>query len=87
MGIYYICPDVISLVYELQENTLPETLQDAGMSAGQIKRFMELFRQRRVREEVKLLKEHRAMILAQLHVCQDELYCIDYMTHNIEKEL
>ncbi len=75
------------MVYELQENTLPETLQDAGMSAEQIKRFMELFRQRRVREEVKLLKEHRAMILAQLHVCQDELYCIDYMTHNIEKEL
>ncbi len=75
------------MVYELRENTLPKTLQDAGMSAVQIKRFMELFRQRRVREEVKLLKEHRAMILAQLHVCQDELYCIDYMTHNIEKEL
>ncbi len=73
------------MVYELQENTLPETLQDAGMSAGQIKRFMELFRQRRVREEVKLLKEHRAMILAQLHVCQDELYCIDYVAHNLEK--
>ncbi len=73
------------MVYELRENTLPETLQDAGMSAGQIKRFMELFRQRQVREEVKLLKEHRAMILAQLHVCQDELYCIDYVAHNLEK--
>jgi len=66
---------------------LPETLQDTGMSAGQIKRFMELFRQKRVREEVKLLKEHRAMILAQLHAYQDELYCIDYVTHNLEKEL
>ncbi len=75
------------MVYELQENTLPQTLHDAGMSAGQIKRFMELFRQRRVREEVKLLKEHRAMILAQLHVYQDELYCIDYVTHNLEKKL
>ncbi len=73
------------MVYELQENTLPETLRDAGMSAGQIKRFMELFRQRRVREEVKLLREHRAMILAQLHLCQDKLYCIDFVAHNLEK--
>lgn len=75
------------MIYELQENTLPETLQDAGMSAGQIKRFMELFRQRQVREEVKLLNAHRAMILAQLHVYQDELYCTDYVTRNLEKEL
>ncbi len=73
------------MVYELRENTLPETLQDAGMSAGQIKRFMELFRQKRVREEMKLLKEHRTMILAQLHACQDELYCIDYVAYNLEK--
>lgn len=66
---------------------LPMALRDAGCDTQTAERIMALEDERATREELRLLKEQRRKLLADLHTAQRAIDCLDYVVSAIQKRL
>lgn len=66
------------------EQLLLRNLKDAGCDDSMIKRYLELGRDGRTKEQMRLLSLHRASLLDRLHVSQQMIDCLDHLIYQIE---
>lgn len=72
---------------EIPEMTrLLRNLKDAGCVQEDIERFLELEQEGKSREQLRLLSLHRAHLLDQLHVSQQQIDCLNYLIYNIKNK-
>ena len=61
-------------------------LEDAGCNRVQIAKFLELEEQQKRKEQYRMLKQHKAFLLEELHQDQYKIDCLDHMVYTMEKE-
>ncbi len=66
---------------------LPTALRDAGCDTQTAERIMALEDERATREELRLLRDQRRKLLADLHAAQRAIDCLDYVVSVIQKRL
>ncbi len=66
---------------------LPTALRDAGCDTQTSERIMALEDKQATREELRLLKDQRRKLLADLHAAQRAIDCLDYVVSVIQKRL
>ncbi len=66
---------------------LPTALRDAGCDTQMAERIMALEGKQATREELRLLKDQRRKLLADLHTAQRAIDCLDYVVSVIQKRL
>ncbi len=66
---------------------LPTALRDAGCDMQTAERIMALDGRQATREELRLLKDQRRRLLADLHTAQRAIDCLDYVVSIIQKRL
>lgn len=65
-------------------NEILQNLIDAGCDEKTITSFKSC---KSVRDELRLLEKHRAALLDRSHVVNRQILCLDYLVHNLEKEM
>ena len=68
-------------IFRIQRN-----LSDAGCDDAQIVYFLELEQKQQRKEQYQFLKQHKALLLKELHRDQYKIDCLDYMVYIMEKE-
>lgn len=71
----------------LTEREIHEALQDAGCPDELVRQYMELTQKRRMRECFRLLEHYRQEVLDGIHVEEKKIYRLDYLRHQLRKEL
>lgn len=66
---------------------LPTALRDAGCDKQLAERILALDGERATREELRLLKEQRRKLLADMHTAQRAIDCLDYVVAVMQKRL
>ncbi len=66
---------------------LSTALRDAGCDTQTSERIMALEDKQATREELRLLKDQRRKLLADLHAAQRAIDCLDYVVSIIQKRL
>jgi len=66
---------------------LPTALRDAGCDKQTAEQIMELDGRQATREELRLLKDQRRKLLADMHTAQRAIDCLDYVVSIIQKRL
>ena len=61
-------------------------LSDAGCDESQIEHFLKMEQQKDRQAQYRLLSQHRASILEELHQEQYKIDCLDYMVYTMQKE-
>lgn len=61
-------------------------LKDAGCDAETIENYMKCCDCGEVQKKEKLLEKHRKSLLEDLHQCQKEIDCLDYLIYREKKE-
>ena len=67
------------------KEAIEQNLRDAGCDEKCICRFMEDMEEKREKEGLKLLQNHRRKLLDALHREQKHIDCLDYLVYTIEK--
>lgn len=67
------------------QGILFENLQDAGCGTELVQTCMELARERKQGELVRLLSRHKKALLNSMHGCQKSIDCLDYLLYRISK--
>lgn len=73
-------------------NEIPEAdrllrnLSDAGCDEVTIQKYLQLQKEGKRHEQLRLLSMHRASLLDQVHVSQYKIDCLDYLVYEIKKE-
>ena len=60
-------------------------MKDAGCSEETIKRFLLCYQAGDIKGELKVLSNHRRVLLDEVHKGQKEIDCLDYLVYQIEK--
>ena len=68
------------------EADLIRNLKDAGCPEQLISSFMDLYRNGRVKDGLRLLQQHRRALLDGVHAEERKINCLDYMVYHLEKE-
>lgn len=63
---------------------LLRNLKDAGCSEDMIQKYLELQKEGRQQEQLRLLALHRALLLDQVHISQNRIDCLDYLIYTIK---
>ncbi len=61
-------------------------LEDAGCGADIIERFVCLEKDKKTKEQLRMLTRHRHRLLDNAHKAQKELDCLDYIVRLLKKE-
>ena len=69
--------------YPQTDQLLIRNLKDAGCKEADIQRFLQLGKEGKQREQLRLLTMHRATLLDQLHVSQRQIDCLDYLVYQM----
>jgi hypothetical protein len=67
-----------------QKHTI-QNMKDAGCSEDTINRFLLCYQAGDVKGELKVLSNHRQVLLDEVHKGQKEIDCLDYLVYQIEK--
>ena len=60
-------------------------MKDAGCSEDTINRFLLCYQAGDIKGELKVLSNHRRVLLDEVHKGQKEIDCLDYLVYQIEK--
>lgn len=72
---------------EIPEMTrLLRNLKDAGCDEAMIQKYLQLQKEGKQQEQLRLLSLHRAALLDRVHVSQNMLYCLDYLVYTMKRE-
>lgn len=78
----------------MEENPLEwkaiRILEDAGCDEETVRRYCELeaYQGRQsiaCKEQIRLLRKHRRLLMDQLHRCQQQLDCLDYLLYRMRE--
>ena len=69
-----------------EEERLLRNLNDAGCDEDIIKRYLQLQKEGKRQEQLRLLSIHRLSLLDRVHVSQNMIDCLDYLVYEIKKE-
>lgn len=69
-----------------KERTI-QNMKDAGCSQDTINRFLICYQAGDIKGELKVLSNHRQILLDEVHKGQKEIDCLDYLVYQIEKGL
>ncbi len=69
-----------------KERTI-QNMKDAGCSQDTINRFLICYQAGDITGELKVLSNHRQILLDEVHKGQKEIDCLDYLVYQIEKGL
>lgn len=69
-----------------QPEALRQTLQDAGCDEKTVERYLDLEREGRTQEQLRLLAVHRRLLLEAIHSRQRQIDCLDYLVFQMERE-
>lgn len=69
-----------------EEDRLLCNLKDAGCNTGIIEKYLQLHKAGRQQEQLRLLAQHRASLLDQVHVSQHMIDCLDYLMYTVKNE-
>lgn len=64
---------------------LTQNLVDAGCSETEQMQFLQLEREGRRPEQLRLLRAHRAALLERLHADQRQIDCLDYLIYQMDR--
>ena len=68
------------------QTRLIRNLKDAGYDDKIIQRFLQLQKEGRTKEQLRLLAMHRAELLDRVHISQSMIDCLDYLVYSIKNE-
>ncbi len=71
---------------ERSEEEIIQNLRDAGCGEETILRYLECHSLGESRKKKKLLAKHRESLLEDLHQCQKEIDCLDYLIYRDRKD-
>lgn len=63
-----------------------QNLLDAGCGPEVVRRCMDLSRDEKRAELLRVLSRHRRTLLDTIHRDQERIDCLDYLVHRLEKE-
>ncbi|MCH1983877.1 hypothetical protein MCG98_15000 [Ruminococcus sp. OA3] len=69
-----------------EEERLLRNLNDAGFDEAAIRRYLQLQKEGKRQEQLRLLSIHRLSLLDQVHVSQHMIDCLDYLVYEMKKE-
>lgn len=69
-----------------EEERLLCNLNDAGCDEAIIRRYLQLQKEGKRQEQLRLLSIHRLSLLDQVHVSQHMIDCLDYLVYEMKKE-
>ena len=67
----------------VNKQEIVQNLKDAGCTSEFTERF---FMTAEIKEQMKMLAEHRMIVLQRIHKYERQIYCLDYLVHQIGKE-
>ena len=70
--------------YQTKE-AIEQNLRDAGCEEGCIREFMQDLKQDRMQAGLRLLNQHRRLLLDAMHREQKRIDCLDYLLYQIRK--
>ena len=70
---------------EFDEDKLISTLKDAGMDLHIISEFINSLNSGYYEKSKKILLRQRIELLSRIHDGQDKLYCLDYLTRELDR--
>ena len=70
--------------YQTKE-AIEQNLRDAGCEEGCIREFMHDLEQDRMQAGLRLLNQHRRLLLDAMHREQKRIDCLDYLPYQIRK--
>ncbi len=68
-----------------KDESLIQNLKDAGCEACMITDFMANMDRGKIAEGIKLLQNHRAFLLMNIHKGQKQIDCLDYLIYQMKK--
>ena len=68
-----------------EEERLLRNLKDAGCDDAKIEKYLELEKQGKQQEQLRLLSLHRASLLDRVHLNQNMIDCLDYLIYSKKK--
>ncbi len=66
-------------------NKTVQNLEDANCNSDLISKFLEYEKENQTAEQLKLLTNHRKILLDSLHKNQKQIDCLDYLIFNIKQ--
>lgn len=69
-----------------EDERLLRNLNDAGCDKATIKKYLQLQKEGKRQEQLRLLSMQRASLLDQVHVSQHMIDCLDYLLYEMKKE-
>ena len=69
----------------VNKNKTVQNLEDANCSSDLIFKFLEYEKENQTAEQLKLLTNHRKILLDSLHKNQKQIDCLDYLIFNIKQ--
>lgn len=68
-----------------EKERLLRNLKDAGCDNATVETYLELERQGKQQEQLRLLSLHRATLLDRIHLNQNMIDCLDYLIYSKKK--
>lgn len=66
------------------KNEVIQNLKDAGFDETLIEQFMSLYEFERPTAYMRLLRKYRCDLLSDMRVCQEKLFCLDYLIRKLD---
>lgn len=70
----------------INEEELIQNLIDAGCDNELVMKCIEITDETSHKKILTLLNDHRNKLLSDIHKKQDELYCLDYLMHQLREQ-
>lgn len=67
------------------QQSVIQNLKDAGCDLQTVKQFISLLEEGKVKEQLKLLSEHRSYLLERVHREEKQIECLDYLVYQLQK--
>lgn len=66
------------------KNEVIQNLKDAGFDEDLIEQFISLYQLDRSTAYMRLLRKYRCNLLSDMRVCQEKLFCLDYLIRRLK---
>ena len=70
-------------LHELKKEVI-QNLKDAGLDDDLIVQFANLYQSNRSTAYMRLLRKYRCDLLTDMRVCQEKLFCLDYLIRRLK---
>ena len=65
---------------------LIQNLEDAGCSHKVVEEFLSCGGEKKAQDQLKVLSNHRKKLLDNVHKCEKQIGCLDYLVYKLQKD-